>query len=168
MTQFCEVTQPDEVSALAARAREIWTEYYTPLLGEAQVAYMLENFQSEAPMRRQMTQEQYRYFFLNWDGEPAGYLGVQLQPDALFLSKLYVRRDYRGRGIGRDVMAFLEGWARGARLPRIWLTVNRGNTGSVRSYERLGFVKTGTQDADIGGGYVMDDYLFEKRLGEVS
>ena len=39
-----------------------------------------------------------------------------------------------------------------------------GNEGSIRSYEKLGFTRIGTQDADIGGGYVMDDYLFEKAM----
>lgn len=164
MTEFCEVTQAAQVSALAALACEIWTEYYTPLLGQAQIAYMLDKFQSEAPMRRQMAQESYRYFFLKLNGATAGYLGVQVREGALFLSKLYVRRDFRGRGIGRDTMAFLEGWARGAGLSRVWLTVNRGNEGSIRSYEKLGFQNIGTQDADIGGGYVMNDYLFQKTI----
>lgn len=164
MTEFCEVTQEERVPALAALAHEIWTEYYTPLLGQAQIAYMLDKFQSKAAMRRQMAQENYRYFFLKLNGETAGYLGVQIQEDALFLSKLYVRRAFRGRGVGRDTMAFLAGWTRGAGLFRIWLTVNRGNEGSIRSYERLGFENIGTQDADIGNGYVMDDYLFQKTM----
>lgn len=164
MTTFCEIKPDDDLAPLAALAREIWTEYYTPLLGAAQIEYMLKNFQSEAPMRRQLTEQHYRYFYLMQDGEAAGYLGIQLEDHALFLSKLYVRRACRGRGTARDVMAFVEGWARGANLDRVWLTVNRGNEGSIRSYERMGFTNVGTQDADIGGGYIMDDYLFEKRI----
>lgn len=164
MTEFCEVTQDAQIPALAALAREIWTEYYMPLLGAQQIEYMLARFQSEEPMRRQLAEEGYRYFFLRQGGQTVGYLGVQAKDDALFLSKLYVRRECRGQGAGRDVMAFLEGWARGARLRRVWLTVNRGNEGSIRSYEKLGFTRIGTQDADIGGGYVMDDYLFEKAM----
>ena len=164
MTTFVEARTDEDVAALAALAREIWTEYYMPLLGAEQIEYMLAHFQSAAPMRRQLDHGGYRYFFLRLDGVTAGYLGIQIKDGALFLSKLYVRRDCRGNRIGRDVMAFVEGWARGAGLSRVWLTVNRGNTASIRRYERMGCTNYGTQDADIGGGYVMDDYLFEKRV----
>ncbi len=164
MTTFTEVHTDEDIAVLAALAREIWTEYYMPLLGAEQITYMLTRFQSEAPLRRQLAQEGYRYFFLRLNGATAGYLGIQIKDGALFLSKLYVRRDCRGNRVGRDVMAFVEGWARGAGLSRVWLTVNRGNAASIRSYERMGFTNVGTQDVDIGGGYVMNDYLFEKRV----
>lgn len=164
MTTFCEVKPSDDLAPLASLAREIWTEYYTPLLGAAQIDYMLGKFQNADAMRAQMETQHYRYFYLMQDGEAAGYLGIQIEDNALFLSKLYVRAACRGRGTARDVMAFVEGWARGANLSRVWLTVNRGNEGSIRSYERMGFTRYGTQDADIGGGYVMDDYLFEKKI----
>lgn len=162
MTTFQEITAKEDLSPLAALAREIWTEYYGPLLGQAQVEYMLENIQSEQPIYKQLTQQQYRYFLLQYQGQAAGYLGIQLAQQELFLSKLYLRKAWRGHGIARDVMAFLEGWAQGSALKRIWLTVNRGNADSIAAYERMGFTCYGTQDADIGGGYIMDDYLFEK------
>lgn len=164
MTQFTEIRPTDDLAPLAALAREIWTEYYTPLLGTAQVEYMLHTIQSEAPMRRQLEHEDYRYFYLCHEGTPAGYLGVQVRDGALFLSKLYVRAAARGLGTARDVMAFLEGWARGARLDKLWLTVNRGNTGAIATYEKLQFINAGTQDSPIGEGYVMEDYVFEKHF----
>lgn len=162
MTEFEEILPEQDLAPLAALAQEIWTEYYTPLLGEAQVAYMLQNIQSEVPMRRQMQEQQYRYFYLKHDSVPVGYLGVQIQDNALFLSKLYVKQSARGKGTARDVMAFVEGWARGSRLDKIWLTVNRGNTGSIAVYEKLQFVNQGKLDSDIGAGYVMTDYVFAK------
>lgn len=166
MTAFCEVAYPSEIPKLAALAREIWTECYSPLLASAQIEYMLEHFQSEQPMRHQLAEEHYRYFFLKFDEQDAGYLGIQLKDNALFLSKLYIRHDFRGLGIARDVMAFLEGWMRGAKLSRIWLTVNRGNQKAIQAYESMGFQNIGTQDADIGSGYIMDDYLFEKKSSQ--
>ena len=41
------------------------------------------------------------------------------------------------------------------------MTVNRNNTGSVAAYEKMGFQKVREQVAEIGGGYVMDDYIME-------
>jgi hypothetical protein len=40
--------------------------------------------------------------------------------------------------------------------------VNKGNEKAIRSYERNGFVKVRSQVADIGKGFVMDDYVMEK------
>lgn len=164
MTEFKEIYAHENLENLSALAREIWSECYMPLLGEAQIAYMLKNIQSESPMRHQMEQEKYRYFFLQWNGKTAGYLGVQVKNNALFLSKLYLRKSARGHGIARDVMAFLDGWARGARLDKIWLTVNRGNHHAISVYQKLNFVNKGELDSDIGEGYIMDDYVFEKTI----
>ena len=43
----------------------------------------------------------------------------------------------------------------------IWLTVNKHNSGSVAAYERLGMTRVRSQVAGIGGGFVMDDYVYE-------
>ena len=98
------------------------------------------------------------------DGEAAGYIGVQPEKGRLFLSKLYLRKAARGRGYARRILAFLSGFCSGAGLSALWLTVNRRNTDSIAIYEQMGFVKTREQVADIGNGYVMDDYVMEKML----
>ena len=38
------------------------------------------------------------------------------------------------------------------------------NIPSVCIYEKLGFVRTGSVETDIGGGYIMDDYIYEFTL----
>ena len=44
------------------------------------------------------------------------------------------------------------------------LQVNKRNTKAISSYRKYGFeVRSSTVD-DIGGGYVMDDYVMEKLL----
>lgn len=47
----------------------------------------------------------------------------------------------------------------GART--IWLTVNRRNERAIGAYRRAGFREVRAQVTDIGGGYVMDDYIME-------
>ena len=41
-----QVRSPAQIEQCALLAEAIWREYYTPIIGEAQVAYMLEHFQS--------------------------------------------------------------------------------------------------------------------------
>lgn len=91
----------------------------------------------------------------------AGYLGVQPKEDGtLYLSKLYIAKRFRGLGLSRLALDFLFGWCAAKGLRSIWLTVNRHNDGSIAAYEALGMKRVREQAADIGGGFVMDDFVY--------
>lgn len=167
--QFVPVTSPEQIDVVAGLAHEIWYEYYVPLIGRAQVDYMVSKFQSTEAMAGQL-REGYEYFLIQRgpserDGQPIGYSAVQPQPAnaSLFLSKLYLLRDARGGGTGRVCMEFIEQLACRRGLNLLWLTVNKGNP-AVKAYERLGFRIAADLVIDIGGGFVMDDFRMEKPL----
>lgn len=153
-----------DAAAVAALAKEIWTEHYLPLLGEAQVRYMLETVQSEEAVRTQMEQQKVTYFLLREGGETAGYLGWQERPDELFLSKLYLKKEFRGRGLGRAALDFAVGMAERSGKARLFLTVNKANAGAIAAYERAGLTRAASICTDIGGGFVMDDYVYELKF----
>lgn len=154
--------KPEQAAELAALAKPIWEEHFTPIIGAEQVAYMLEKFQSEHALREQMEREGYRYYFFLWDGEKAGYTGIRRDGDTLFLSKLYVRKEYRGRRISRAALEFMQDICRRESLGKIWLTCNKHNDNSLAVYRALGFVTARAQVSDIGSGFAMDDYVLEQ------
>jgi GNAT superfamily N-acetyltransferase len=162
--EFLAVRTHDDVDAVAALAREIWDEFYVPIIGRAQVDYMVHKFQSAAAVAEQMASG-YEYFLVRRDGEPVGYIAVVAKPTeaALFVSKFYLLRRTRGAGTGRACMEFIERLARQRALGLLWLTVNKGNP-SVNVYKRLGFRIAADLVMDIGAGFVMDDYRMEKPL----
>jgi len=162
---FVPVATNEHIMAVASLAREIWTEHYTPLIGTAQVEYMLARFQSPQAIQEQLNSG-VLYYLIGKDGAYAGYLAVQPKGRDLFLSKIYVRSSLRRRGIGRMTLQLAELLARDRGLEKITLTVNRNNTDSIRMYERCGFRNAGTVVQDIGSGFVMDDYIIEKTLAE--
>ena len=154
-----------EIPALARMAKEIWEEHFTSIIGEEQVAYMLEKFQSEHALRNAVQKEGYQYYFFCLDGEAVGYLGVAPKEDgSLFLSKIYLQKAYRGRKIARAGVEFLTELCKKKGLNRIWLTCNRDNQNSVAAYKKMGFTIAYEQDADIGHGFVMSDYVMEKQI----
>ena len=155
-----------DIAEIARLGGVIWREHYGPILAEGQVDYMLERFQSEAAIAAGIAEGGYQYRLICLDGRPVGYAGYVFEAEALFLSKLYLLREARGCGAGRYVMDVLRAAAAERGRPVIYLTVNRNNTGSIAFYEAMGFVKARTQVADIGGGYVMDDYIMELRVQE--
>jgi GNAT superfamily N-acetyltransferase len=166
--QFVPVRTPEQLATVAALAHEIWYEFYVPLIGRAQVDYMVAKFQNAEAMQSQIDQG-YEYFLVRQQDATGsmgdiGYCALQEQPGgALFLSKFYLHKSARGSGTGRKCMEFIEGLARRRELSLLWLTVNKGNP-SVQAYQRLGFRIAADLVMDIGGGFVMDDYRMEKPL----
>lgn len=160
------VRTPGQIAVVAQLAHEIWIEHYTPIIGRDQVDYMLANFQSEAAIAAQLA-EGYEYFLLGFSAHGstthwAGYCAAQPQPlqRRLFVSKLYVSAAVRGRGLGRAGIDHLLHLARERALDVLWLTVNKHNP-TLQQYLRWGFINVGAVVADIGGGYVMDDFKLE-------
>lgn len=150
------------IDAVARLAHEIWYEHYVPIIGLAQVDYMVPAFQSPAAIAAQIAGG-LQYFLLEDNHDGAGYFAIEPQPaeGRMFLSKFYLRKSARSRGIGRFGMAFIESRCRENSLGTLWLTVNKFNP-SLQAYERMGFVRTADVVTDIGGGFVMDDYRMEK------
>ena len=121
--RFVPAATPERIAAAAALADKVWNEHYAGLLAPAQIAYMVDKFQSAGAIARQIAQEGYRYFLLELDGRAAGYTAVQTTGKRLFLSKLYIEKDARGQGAASQALAFLEGLCRRERLQRL---VHRG------------------------------------------
>ena len=158
-----QVSDKNQIKTIEELAYEIWPEHYTPIIGKSQVEYMLEKFQSVKAMTEQM-KNGYCYFLSEHDNVPVGYMSVNINLDTLFLSKFYVVSTERGKGYGKNMIAYLETLAKEKSLKKIALTVNKHNTGSIKMYEKVGFVICGTAVKDIGEGFVMDDYRMEKRV----
>ena len=154
-----------QISAVANLAREIWTEHYAPIIGLAQVEYMLETFQSEPAIADQLGNG-YAYYLATHDGAEVGYLalGANTDENALMISKIYVTKAGRGGGFGRKMLDFAEDVCRERKTPTLWLTVNKDNAGAIAWYTRMGFKNAGAIVQDIGAGYVMDDYRMEKSI----
>lgn len=163
---FLPVTGDPEISAVAQLAEEIWTEHFPPIIGAAQTAYMIEMFQSAEAVRRQITEDGYQYYLLQLDSDQIGYTAIHSEPEnhAMFLSKIYIRKNFRGRGFSRSTIEFIASLARERGLTMIYLTVNKNNLSSLAVYEKLGFVRARELVTGIGHGFVMDDYVMKKYL----
>ncbi len=165
MVTLLPVTSPAQVERTAQLAAQIWNECYPPLIGQPQVDYMVANLQSPAAIRTQLDAG-YRYYLVQHEGAVAGYAATlrEALEQALFLSKIYISRSLRGKGIGSDVIRQMIALARQLELRLIWLTVNKNNRDAIAAYERLGFKIVDSVVIDIGAGFVMDDFRMEYRL----
>ncbi len=161
---FVPVRTKEQMEEIALLAIPVWHEHYDEIIGSTQVTYMLRKFQSLDAIREQIQNQDYCYYQVSCGGELAGYFSIQLQADSLFLSKLYLAKKFRGKGCAREILRFITGLGTGKGLHKVWLTVNKENLETIKIYEHLGFVKERTQIAEIGDGFVMDDYIMAKIL----
>ncbi len=151
-----------ELREVAELASEIWHECFEGIISRGQIDYMVEKYQSLQAMCDQIDKCGYSYYAVKESGELCGYIGIKPEADdRLFLSKLYLRSDKRGRGIGSRMLDRVKEEAKAAGKSRIYLTVNKHNDRAIGAYERYGYKRTDSTVTDIGSGYVMDDYIYE-------
>jgi len=86
-------------------------------------------------------QEQLVLAFMN--GELVGCLFAAVKGDALYLGKIAVKPNLRGRGIARRMFELAEAYARGLGLKAMELQARIELTENHRTFTALGFVKTG-------------------------
>ena len=157
------VQSVEDITVVADLADEIWREHYIPIIGLAQVDYMLDKFQSAEAIEQQI-KEGAMYYLIEYKHTPIGYLSFYFKKNSLFLSKIYVKSSLRGKGFGRKAMSFVEDEAGKNSRNTISLTVNKNNNRSIEAYRKMGFKKVKPVVMDIGGGFVMDDFIMEKEL----
>lgn len=76
-----------------------------------------------------------------------------------------VRRAFSGRGVGRQLFASLERWAREVALRRLELTVMVHNVVAIHLYERVGFVVEGRRKDSLRvNGTFVDELAMAKLL----
>ena len=160
---FEKVIDEDQIEIIDDMACDIWNEYFTPIIGKAQVDYMLDKFQSKKAITKQM-EKGFEYYLIKVDEECFGYLCVLPEEEKLFLSKIYIISTERGKGYGRQAIEFLEKVAIEKGSRSISLTVNKNNLGAIEMYKKLGFENKGGVVQDIGNGFIMDDYKMKKVL----
>jgi len=142
---------------------QIWKEHYTPIIGKEQVAYMLQKFQT-AQVIQQQIEDGLEYYLIKYKQTDVGYFSIKKETDAIFLSKFYVLKKQRGKGIGKFAMNFIENIVHSEKLKYIRLTVNKYNTNSIQAYKKMGFSQLEAVVFDIGNGFIMDDFRMEKKL----
>lgn len=156
--KFIPVTTDEQIQQVADLAAEIWTQHFTPIIGAEQVQYMLETVQSAETIGRTIREQGYQYRLMYVEDEFIGYFAYVLQEGRVFLSKLYLKADCRGKGYARQAMETIEAIGRTHGAADIWLTVNKYNIDVIAIYEKMGFAIEGPVVQDIGGGFIMDDY----------
>lgn len=154
-----KLENPAAVAEMSDLAASIVKEVFDPIIGAEQNDYMIKKFQTVEAITEQLSCG-YRYYFAAAEtGEKIGFLAFYPRGNELYLSKFYLKREFRGRGLSKDMFSFVVACAGEAALTAVTLNVNRNNP-AVFVYEKLGFEKIREEKNDIGSGFFMDDFVF--------
>lgn len=136
------------------------------MISQEQINYMLDWMYSPGKIRGELTEDGIVYLLIEIEEEPIGFCGFGPLREGVTceIHKIYLRPEFHGHGIGRRTMGEIERRATSAGSESLELRVNRANAAGNALYRKCGFQIVAEDCKEIGGGFVMDDYIFRKEL----
>jgi ribosomal protein S18 acetylase RimI-like enzyme len=150
----------EEIPSVRKLAKEIWNEHYIKILSQAQIDYMLDLFYSKAKIKSEL-EEGIVWEILIENEKPIGYLVCKIESEKVYISKIYLKVETRGKGLGKILLNRAVEIAKENNKKSIYLNVNKLNSDSIAFYKRNGFQKIDEGVFEIGNGFVMDDFILE-------
>jgi len=165
----CKVT---EVEILRHLAYETYNQTFRSMNTAETMDKYLEAAFSRDRLQEELSSPRCGFFFMYADGELSGYLKLNEapeqsdfnDPDSIELERIYVRREFQGRGLGKELITYAVQTARRKGKRYLWLGVWERNEKAIAFYRDMGFVLAGHHDFQMGDEIQHD--LIMKRVLE--
>lgn len=165
-----------DFETLARLAEAIWRSHYTRIIGSAQIDYMLAGRYTPEKLRLYLNADDRWLMLLRIDDRAVGYCSYaladdpgemkppEIKPREMKLEQLYLLPELHGQGLGKLMLRHVEQQARVRGRRTLVLQTNKRNDIAIAFYRKAGFTVREEAVFDIGGGFVMDDYVMGKVL----
>lgn len=166
-SELCiEPMTADDVATVASLAHRIWHVHYPAMISQAQIDYMLAQRYSSDRMLEELALPEIAWRLAKRAGQCVGFYSTHHFPEAeeLKLDKLYVSVDLHGSGIGCALVEHAVAQGKSLQCRNLILAVNKRNEKAIAAYRRFGFSVRSETSVDIGGGFVMDDFIMARSL----
>ena len=161
----------NDATALSAIGKQTFFDTFNGTCTEEDMLQFLQEYFNLDQVKKELANENDFFFFAEVDDEPAGY--VRMMEDysnfdlmkkwkALELKRIYVDKNFHGKGIAQQLIHFVESFARKNKYEVVWLGVWEHNLRAKRFYEKSGFTDSGfTHDFPIGNTPQTDNWLWK-------
>ena len=138
------IITPEQAEVVSEIAFPLFAEVYADTPKEIVDAF-LQKTQTPENIREQMRSGTV-YMFIMYGGERAGYLAYETDAEGMRLSKLYLLKGFRGKGIGAFCLGYVEDIAREKGIGTVRLEVNETNPQAREFYRSHGYSHAGRID----------------------
>lgn len=160
------VASETDLSEIKRIAYETWPLTFGEILSPQQIEYMLEWMYSLPSLTEQIQEKGHVFILIKEEGESLGYVSYELNYKGIAktkIHKIYLLPASQGKGVGAALIRRVAEIATQNQNTALILNVNRFNK-AIGFYEKMGFAIVGSEDIDIGDGFLMQDYIMEKPL----
>jgi len=147
-------------------ALQTWPIAYGEILSKAQLDYMLDAFYNEEALKDSVANKGHHFILAKEGKETLGFASYEHhynQKQQTKIHKIYILPETQGKGIGKKLIDFIEKVAKENDSMALSLNVNRFNK-ALYFYQKLGFEIVGEVDIELDHGYLMEDYILEKKI----
>ena len=153
----------NDIASIRQIATITWPVAYGTYISKEQLDYMLDMMYSGDSLEDQMNKG-HQFFMAEHNSEAIGFASVSKEDDnACKLNKLYVLPTAQKTGAGKALLFKTIDFAKSLAANCLYLQVNKQNN-AQHFYQKHGFTVREASILEIGGGYIMDDYIMELKL----
>ena len=104
-----------------------------------------DNFWSYNVLKQELENDKTKYIIAKEKNEVVGFAGISVIFDEATLNNIVVKKSYRGKGIGGEMLETLIDLCSDMNLKTFTLEVNVENTPAIKLYEKFGFKNLGVR-----------------------
>lgn len=160
-----------EAALLSEMAKITFYDTFTGTCTEEDMQQFLDDYFSLEQTQKELSDPNDLFYFAEVDGKPVGYIRImedyrslELMEKwkSLELKRIYVLKEFQGKGIAQVLMNFVLGYARQNQYEVVWLGVWEHNKRAQKFYSRYGFEFSGhTHPFPIGNTPQTDQWLWK-------
>jgi len=135
--------------------------------------YLQESF-NKKKLLMELNNKDCKFYFLYLENKIVGYLKINdtsAQSDindanSIELERIYVKKAYKGKGLGKKLIHFVLHLAKKMKKNYIWLGVWEKNINAISFYTKMGFYETGRHSFRMGDE-LQNDLILKKPIKNV-
>jgi ribosomal protein S18 acetylase RimI-like enzyme len=164
MIEIIEATSPD-LPLIRQLAEQTFHSTYLPLQPKEKVDYLFDLMYSPSSLADQMKNGQ-RFILVKDEAGYQGYASYEInckKTGVTKIHKIYILPTAQGKGVGKALINCVAKIAIQNKNQTLSLNVYRQNP-AINFYEKIGFKKVEEVDINVGHGFIMNDYVMEKKI----
>lgn len=144
--RIVEVTA-DEIKTLESIGRTTYLDHYSEIWTPRGIEDYLHRQFDRDKLKNDLRDANIRYFIAQVEEKPVGFLKIKsdrkipkaMAESGLELEKIYLLKEFAGRGLGSALMDFIVVKARELNEKLVWLDVLKSNVRGIKFYRENGF-----------------------------